>query len=520
MADPQIPILGIGSSWRKPGAFSEIRFAQGATSAGAGEREVVFVMPMLSTGTWTAGKLYRVYSSGEAETGGSAGSPIHRGISKFFDFNKDAKVWALPVAETSDGAPAAATSTHTFVTDPTGTGSATVWVCGEACSYGYTSSDTVTTVAARIKAAINAKSRLPVTADNAAGVLTITAKLQGVSQGTATVPVISVRSEVSAGTGITATDSGAWLGAGAGVDGADGTTTEADNTATALATIANVRKYYSVSSANDATTLGHFETHIATKTEPRRGLRSVAIAAYPGTLANCTTITNGLNYERVQVAWLENPDNDCAEIAGRVAAERQKLESLDATFGLFDWPLNGLSNSFDTADWPSDIDINDAINDGIAVIQSTDAGPLLVMNLNTRSKNAAGTQDDFRACECHRISGPDLFTDESDARWRLNYANKKLEDDEILPAGSGAMSGRPNPNKTNRPGVIRPSIYKGDVKQHIQEFYDRGHIRRLQEMKDSVLCRKSGSRVETSLNFFTIDHALQRTLLVAESSEG
>ncbi len=142
------------------------------------------------------------------------------------------------------------------------------------------------------------------------------------------------------------------------------------------------------------------------------------------------------------------------------------------------------------------------------------------MNLNTRSKNAAATQDDFRATECHRVSGADLFVAESDARWRLNYANKKLEDDELLPTGSGAMSGKANPNKTNRPGVIRPSFYKNDVKSHIQEFYDRSHIQRVEEMKESVLCRKSGSRVETSMTFYTIDHALQRTLLVAESSEG
>ena len=517
MPVPQIPILGIGGDWRKPGAFSEIRFAQGATSAGAGEREVVFVMPKLSTGTWTAAKLYRATSESEVETGAGAGSPMHRAARKFFQHNKDAKCWFLPVAETTGGSPIAATATVTFTSTPAATGVATVWICGESCSFGYTSSDTVTTVAAGIKAAINAKPWLPVTADNSSGILTVTAKLKGISQGTASVPVISVRAEVSAGTTITVASTGA---VGTGVVGVEGTTTEAASTATALAVIANTRKYYMVSSANDATTLGHFKTHIVTKSEPRRGLRSVAIAAYPGTLAACTTIATGINYERLQIAWLENPDNDCAEIAGRMAAERQKLESLDATFGLFDWRMDGLANSFLNSDWPSDTEINDAINDGIAPIASTDAGPVLVMNLNTRSKNAAATQDDFRATECHRVSGADLFVDESDARWRLNYANKKLEDDEILPTGSGPMAGKPNPNKTNRPGVIRPSHYKGSVKAHIREFYDRSHVQRLQEMLDSVQCRKSGGRVETSLNFFTIDHALQRTLLVAESSEG
>jgi phage tail sheath gpL-like len=518
MPVPQIPILGVGADWRVPGAYSEIRFAQGPSGGGTADREVVLVMPMLSTGTWTANKLYPINDSGEAESGAGAGSPLHRAAKKFRAHNKDAKLWGLPVAETSTGSPIAATSTVTWTTTPTATGVTTVWVCGEACSYGYTTSDTVSTVAAGIKAAINAKSWLPVTADNSSGILTITAKLKGISQGTASVPVISVRAEVSASTGITVACTGA---VGTGVIGVEGTTTEAASTATALATIANTRKYYIVTSANDSTTLGHFKTHIVTKSEPRRGLRSVAIAAYPGTLANCATIANARNYERMQIAWLENPDNDCAEIAGYIAAIRQKQEQVDASGCIAEWPVgDGLSNSFLPSDWPSDTEINDGINDGIAVIASTDSGPLLVMNVNTRSKNAAATQDDFRATECHRVSAADLYVDESDARWSLNFATKKLEDDEILPTGSGSMSGKPNPNKTNRPGVIRPSHYKNSVKQHIQDFYDRAHIQRVQEMKDSVLCRKSGARVETAHVFYTIDHALQRTLLVAESSEG
>jgi phage tail sheath gpL-like len=515
---PQIPILGVGGDWRVPGPYSEIRFAQGPSGGGTGEREVVLVMPMLSTGTWTANKLYRINDAGEAETGAGAGSPMHRAAKKFRTHNKDAKLWGLPFAETTGGSPIAATSTVTYTTTPTAQGVATVWICGEACSFSYGTSDTVTTVAAGIKAAINGKPWLPVTADNSSGILTITAKLKGISQGTASVPVISVRAEVYASTGISVACTGA---VGTGVIGVEGTTTEAAALATALATIANTRKHYVVSSANDATSLGHLKTHIVTKTEPRRGLRSYAIAAYPGTEANCATIANGINYERLQIAWLENPDNDCAEIAGYVAAIRQKFEQLDASCCLAEFPVgDGLSNSFLPSDWPSDIEINDAINDGIAVIASTDHGPVLVMNVNTRSKNAAGTQDDFRAAECHRISAPDLFVDESDARWSLNFANKKLEDDEILPTGSGPMAGKPNPNQKLRRGVTRPSIYKNDVKQHIQDYHDRGHTQRVEEMKASVLCRKSGSRIETSMVFYTIDHALQRTLLVAESSEG
>ncbi len=512
MGAPLIPITGLGLDWKVPNSYVEILFAQGPASAAIAGRDVVFVMPKLSTGTWTAATLYPITSEKTAEDGAGSGSPLHRAVRKFLQVNKDAKLYGLPVAETTGGSPIAATSTVTFATTPTGVGVATVWICGEACQYGYTSTDTVTTVAAGIKAAINAKPWLPVTADNAAGVLTVTAKLKGISQGTATVPVISVRAEVTTGTAITAVATGA---VGTGVIGVEGTTTEATATQTALAAIAGTRKYYLVSSANDATTIGHFKTHITTKSEPRRGLRSVAIAAYPGTEANAATITTGRNYERLQLAWLENPDNDCAEIAGAIAAIRQKAEAKDATANLAMTSLSDiLSNSYLVSDWPTDVELNDAINDGVSPIKSTDSGPVWVMNVNTRSKNAAGTQDDFRATECHRVSGADLYADTVIADWNLNYAGKKLEGDEVL------SDGKPNPNQASRPNVIRPSTYKPNLLKLLNDFYNSGHAQELEATKASVRVVKNGSRLECGQDLHIIDHALIQTLLVAEVSTG
>ena len=306
---------------------------------------------------------------------------------------------------------------------------------------------------------------------------------------------------------------------GTGVAGADGTTTEAANTATALATLEATRKYYIVSSAYDATTLGHFKTHIVNKSEPRRGLRSVAIAAHPGTLAAATTVATGLNYERVQLVWFEKPDSDCAEIAGLIAGVRQKAESRDATTNATVQdganPIAGLiANAFSNADWPTDTDLNDAINDGLSPIKSSDTGPQWVMSTNTRSKNSAGTQDDFRATETHRVSGADLQVDEVLADWALNMAGKKLEDDELLP------DGKPNPNQKLRAGVVRPSTYKPSLVRQLQDFYDKGHLQNLQATKDSVRVVKNGSRLECGYNLHIIDHALQATFRVAEVSTG
>jgi phage tail sheath gpL-like len=516
-----IPITGVGADYRVPGPFVELLFGQGPASASVGAREVVLVMPKISSGTWTAATLYPITNEADAETGAGAGSPLHRAARKFLQINKDAKLWGLPVSETSSaGGGTAATWTCLFATTPTARGTATVTICGEECSYGYSTSDTVTTIAAGIKASINAKPWLPVTADNSAGTLTVTAKLLGASQGTASIGVISARATVTTGTALTATASAAFLGFSTGVAGVDGTTTEAANTATALAALDSVRKYYIVSSAYDATTLGHLKTHIVNKSEPRRGLRSVGIASYTGTEANGSTIATGRNYERLQIVWFENPDNDCAEIAATVAAIRQKIEGVDASGPIEGSQVPGtrlgdhLNNAYTTSDWPTDTELNDALNDGLAPIKSTDSGPVLVMSVSTRSRNAAGTQDDFRAADTHRVSAGDLFADEVVADWNLNYAGMKFENDEFL------ADGLPNPNKTLRPNVLRPSIYKAHFYQLLQDFFDRAHLQEITATKASVRVVKTGQRMEVGSNLHVIDHSKQSSFRLAEVSTG
>ena len=51
------------------------------------------------------------------------------------------------------------------------------------------------------------------------------------------------------------------------------------------------------------------------------------------------------------------------------------------------------------------------------------------MSVNTRSKNTAGTQDDFRATETHRVAVCDEYADEALSIWGNQYGGTKLRDD-------------------------------------------------------------------------------------------
>jgi phage tail sheath gpL-like len=143
--------------------------------------------------------MYQIRNEQDAIDGAGAGSPLHRAARRFLLCNKRAKLWGLPVAETSAGAPAKADLTVTWTTNPTASGVTTLWICGEACSVAFDSNDTPTTIAAAMETVVDAKTHLPVVSTAAAGVLTIEAKLNGISQGDGTTGAIRVHAEIDLG---------------------------------------------------------------------------------------------------------------------------------------------------------------------------------------------------------------------------------------------------------------------------------------------------------------------------------
>jgi phage tail sheath gpL-like len=514
-----IPITGTPSNFRVPGGYIEVLFGQGPASAFAGTRDIVYVMPKTAAGTWAVNTVYEVPDEKTARTGAGVGSPAHRAARVGLMANRNARHYAVVYAATSGAAPAAATGTIVLANSATGSGVVSVWVAGELCQASFVSGDTVTAIGDALEASINAKDWLPCTALNAAGTVTLTAKIAGASQGDGTTGVIHMRGEITSGIGTTLTLSGAALGLGAGVDGAEGSTTEAANLETALATLDSDRKYYVVVSVWSTADLAKLKTHIATKSEPRPGLRSVGIAANTGALAACQTIATGLNHERLQIAWCKASEWDTASIAGNVAAIRQKREEVDAATNLdsyraADWlvPPTHLQ-----ADWPSSNDQSDAINDGITPIATNSAGSYLVMSCTTRSKNAAGTVDDPRALETHRVSVADLFADEELAEFALNYANKKLKDDERLADGSV------NTNQNVPPGVITPHGFKDHIRRRVDRFESSGLTQNGDASNESLRCvidPNNGGRLQVGLDLEAINLLHQLTVRLAEVSTG
>ena len=515
-----IPITGVPSTYRVPGGYAEILFAQGPATAAAAARDVLFVLPKLAgSGSYSANKVYAVKNEQDVITGAGAGSPLHRAVRKFLMANNVARVFVLPYLPSSGVGLAVADLDVTFTNAATASGVATVTVAGEPCSIAIKSGDAVATMAASMAAVINAKTWLPCTATSAMGVVTLAAKIGGSSANAH----IRVRAEISPGITTTiATENSSdvdALGTGAATAGVDGATTESANLTTALAAVEAARYYYMVVGFEDATKLGQLQTHIATKSLPIPGLRSVGIAASVLALATVQSLATGRNYERLQIVWQKNAEATREELAANMCAIRQKYEQLDSAYNFdtysnrSDWLIPGC---YLDADRPDGDDQNDAILDGITSIATNDVGSFVVMSCTTRSKDASGNNDDFRATETHRISVSDEFVDTLLLRHALNYSNKKLAYDELLPDGTVNFNQRLYPN------VITPSNYAPFVKALIDEFAGQ-RLQRTAESKTGLRVVRdpnNGGRLEVGLDLTAVDLFHQMTARIAEISAG
>jgi phage tail sheath gpL-like len=518
------PILGYPSDYRAPFTAVEINFGQGpSTSSGPG-RAVHYCGPKTSAGSATVNTTYKITREQDAVDLFGVGSFLHRMLRLHLLADKGAKLYATCYAASSGSGVATATGTITLTfpsgSNPTANGRMFTTICGEDFETSFRTSDTLTTIGDALVAQINQRSFLPVTASNAAGTITLTSKHAGASSGDGTTGVIRFRSSTEAGKNLNVATSGAALGLGTGTPGAEGATTETANLTAALATLTATRYYYMGFSVWTSAAIAPIKTHVVNKSEPNPGLRSRAFTAYTGTQSALTTIVNACNYERRHFVLQEASEHDAAELVANAIAIHRKKESVRGGFvpdnyrGT-DWLIKPV---YDAADRPTDTEINDACVDGITIIASDDVGSRMVMSLNSRSKNAAGTVDDFRATETHRVSFMDDFADTWQARDAATYQEFKLTADRYLSDGVTVDANFKPPPRT-----VTPSRYRSWFLAIVDEFELAGVLQNAPAWAESTRVNidpLNQSRIEAGASGRTMDIRHQVTLRLAETSPG
>ncbi len=412
----------------------------------------------------------------DAKTKFGQGSELHLMAVAYFVQDPSGSLTALPIAE-SGGVRASATLT--LVGTASSSGTLRMVLLGVPIDVAITNGDTVTVQATALATAISiANADLPVVAQYAAGVLTVTAKQAGLRgndipfraswvNGTNEIPIGT--STLQFGTTATITGSGHLAG---------GTT--ADSATNGIVAIAN-QAYGRIALAfNDTPNINLFGSDLATKAGPLLMQWGQAIAATivspTAAVALNTNLTTGINNPRVQLACLENAENTTGQIAAQVMAARIAGDSVvtsnalpgentDLAANLNGMQLKTIRVQAVSTDRPTANEIEIMLNGGITPLEPNYESPGFVKvtaSITTKCMDSVGALT-FAVYKTKIVTVSDGVCDYIVKDFRSTYKGYKLKAD----AADGTQ------NKI--PRVVTPSQALSRALMHLR-FFEAGGV--------------------------------------------
>ncbi len=165
----------IPAQLRIPGVFIETDPSKASRTDDPGR--ILLVGQMLAAGAAVAGVPVPVVSVADAKAQFGVGSMLAAMMDEVRLADPFGLIWALPLADAGGGVQA--TGTISVTGAPTAPGVLSLYIAGVLVPVAFAGTETLTTAAAAIVAAINANLDLPVTATNNVGVVTLLANHKG-----------------------------------------------------------------------------------------------------------------------------------------------------------------------------------------------------------------------------------------------------------------------------------------------------------------------------------------------------
>lgn len=505
-----IQVSGFATSTKTPKIYLAVVLGGGSSSAAAVAHKILLYGNMLeaalsgatpsfsvAAGTASLATVTQVFGPDEADTKFGTGSELALGCRAVFKQYPAANLWCVPVAKTGTKASVVLTATGS----PTAAGTVTVTVNGKTSAVANVASgDTVTAVATAIATAILQNPQMPVTAQFAAGVCTITAKQDGLRGNQLVVRVVmqtgSQRVETSGTTlaqslfGLTLTLSGGAASTNvyklAGGTGQD--------TLTAALAAVNPTRFHRQAVANiDLTAAQALRDQLNTHAGVTAQQLEQGLAASVDTYANMVTFTTGINAARVQVPWLFNAEASPLEIAAQMAAARLYGdavtggsiigESTDPAANLNGVQLASIPEQYVVADRPTATQVESALNNGGVPLVSSPANPgyvAAVASITSRFLDGL-SQPNYSVWKTKVVTSADYVADDLRAKMSAKYAGFKLTND----AAGGAP---PKTAKTTTPKLVR-----GDVFTELKLYEEAGIVENVDANASLLAVQRDGS---------------------------
>lgn len=453
-----ITVQGFPASQKTPGYYFAVILGGPGTSPGTAPNKQLHVGNMIGSaltgaspsftvaaGTATLNVVYQVFSASQSALLFGAGSELHLMALAAFAEDPAASVWQVAVAQGTGQATGVITATGSVTAAVT----ARIVVCGRTVDVSINVGDSLTTIATNLATAINQQTNWPVTAQNSAGVVTLSAKHVGLrgSNITFRVFLIAGASSVKATAGALAAALNGLtltLSGGTAVGGvyklAGGSTEE--SLTTALAVVASTRFHRYVLAQQGSTALAAVVAQLNAGALPTSQLLQQAVAASVDTYANAIALTGAQNAPLLQLAWHYNADVSPGEIAAQVAAGRLAGdaaaggaivgEASDCAANLDGLRLTAVPAQDSIGDQPLPTQVEAALNNGLTPLVPTANGFTAVpRSITTMFKDGAGNPnyavidtefvtvcfyeaDLFRASAATQFAGGKLAPDTAD----------------------------------------------------------------------------------------------------------
>ena len=373
MASANINFEKIPASTRKPGVYAEWNTKLAVRNLPT-NRQRVLLIAQHTTNLGAVSALTDVYSAAEVAERYGAGSQAHLMADAAIKAYANAALSIITLADHSAGV--AASGKITITGNATTQGVLRVGIGNaDVLMVPVAAGDSADTVGKAVKAAIAAQPGLPVSAAEAAGVVTITAKNKG-AEGNA-IRLLAACTAAGISTTVTAMASGLVN----------------PDIAAALNAVVAEGHHIIACGINDETNLLKLRAHLDTVASPMEKRWAIGVYGQTGTLAQATTLAGRLNHGHIVSAWYRGTPSMPCELAAAFAAVMASEEDPAR-------PLNTLAlNSIgvcESKDKTMRTEQENALYNGVTPIETSPAGTQaqIVRAITTYTKTANGTADE------------------------------------------------------------------------------------------------------------------------------
>jgi len=237
------------------------------------------------------------------------------------------------------------------------------------------------------------------------------------------------------------------------------------------------------------------------------GLRMQSVIGHNRSLPEAETLADGLDNYRFSLKSIES-DTPPWEMGGGWAGKRLKETGSDLSANLCNTKIIGVVPPHDQGDYPTAVEIDNALHEGVSVLKVTEAGDVVsAYNITTRHTDGAGHAD-LSVWGCHKVDVGDALADDIVREAAITYAGFKVMDNPTDPE-------TPIPRKTCTPKQFEKFVYA-----RCFNYESEGHLKAesVSGEEDSIVAEINAlnpNRIDYVYPFDVIDH-LNQTCGLAE----